>query len=96
MAKVDPSLTLVNMETELGYKVSAPIGIGNEPVRFYSNLEPVPHDLFQRTRDEYEKLKKTPTSKSNDLTPSDDLPIPDSKKARILQHSIISSSSTSR
>jgi len=57
MAKARLSLTLLEMEVQLGYKVDY-LTSNKHLKRFYSDLTPIPHSAYQRTREEFEKLER--------------------------------------
>ena len=60
MAKVKPSLTLLEMEEAMGCKVSASSSNrpdGAEP-RFYSDLRPVPNDAYGLAEKNYQDFVK--------------------------------------
>ena len=58
MAKRKPILTLVEMETRLGYKVDSLNYPDDGVTRFYSNLRPVPNSICERTQIEFERYEK--------------------------------------
>ncbi len=55
MAKRRPTLTLVEMERELGYKINSLNYPDDGVQRFYSDLRPVPNSLYERTKKEFEE-----------------------------------------
>lgn len=62
MAKVQPSLTLAEMESKLGYRVDSAevdsIAYHCDRVqRFYSSFRPVPNSTYERTKEEFEVYK---------------------------------------
>ena len=57
MAKARPSLTLLEMEVQLGYKVDS-LTSNEHLKRFHSDLRPVPRSAYQRTREELEELER--------------------------------------
>ena len=54
MAKRKPTLTLEEMERELGYKVDPLIHPTESVERFYSDLSPVPTSAYEKTKREFE------------------------------------------
>lgn len=58
MAKAQPSPTLVEMESKLGYKVDSLTYPDESSKRFYSNLRPIPNSTYGRTQEEFEEYKK--------------------------------------
>jgi hypothetical protein len=55
IAKRKPTLTLVEMERKLGYKIDS-LNYPDEGVkRFYSDLRPVPSSVYERTRKEFKE-----------------------------------------
>ena len=58
MAKAKPSLTLVEMESRLGYKVDSLTYPDESLKRFYSDLRPVPNSIYEKTKVEFEEYKK--------------------------------------
>jgi predicted nucleotidyltransferase len=58
MAKRKPTLTLLEMENELGYKVDTSIHPAETVKRFYSDLRPVPDGTYEKTEREFEEYKK--------------------------------------
>ncbi len=54
MAKAKPSLTLLEMESKLGYKVNSLTYPDESSKRFYSDLRPIPNSTYEKTRKEYE------------------------------------------
>ncbi len=63
MPKARPSLTLVEMEAKLGYRVDSLNYPHEHSKRFYSNLRPVPDSIYQRTREEFEEFENRRYSK---------------------------------
>ena len=59
MAKAESSLTLLEMETKLGYKVDTSTYPDEHLERFYSDLRPVYHSTYQRTREEFEESERS-------------------------------------
>lgn len=58
MAKRKPTLTLVEMERKLGYKIDS-LNYPDEGVkRFYSDLRPVPNSVYERTKKEFKEHEK--------------------------------------
>jgi hypothetical protein len=58
MAKRKPTATLVEMETILGFKVDS-LNYPNESVqRLYSDLVPVSHCAYEKTKKEFEESGK--------------------------------------
>lgn len=63
MAKRKPTLTLSDMEKELGYGTLA-LASPTEPfTRLYSDLNPVSDSAYERMRREYEEYQRTKNSK---------------------------------
>ncbi|KND93052.1 hypothetical protein TOPH_02369 [Tolypocladium ophioglossoides CBS 100239] len=62
MAKRKPTLSLLEMEGALGYKVDSFIGIGNIGHRFYSDLTPIVDGIYDRTDMEYRSLREAESS----------------------------------
>lgn len=58
MAKAKPSLTIVEMESKLGYKVDSLTCPEENAKRFYSNLRLVPNSTYERTKEEFEVYEK--------------------------------------
>ena len=58
MAKAKPSLTLVEMESRLGYKVDSLTYPDESSKRFYSDLRPVPNSIYEKTKVEFEEYEK--------------------------------------
>ena len=58
MAKAKSSLTLVEMESKLGYKVDSFTYPDESVKRFYSSLRPVPDSTYEKTKEEYELYEK--------------------------------------
>ena len=58
MAKARISLTLLEMEFQLGYKVDSLTYPNEHLKRFYSDLRQVPQSAYQRTREEFEELER--------------------------------------
>ena len=58
MAKAKPSLTLVEMESKLGYKVDSFTHPDESVKRFYSSLRPVPNSTYEKTKEEYALYEK--------------------------------------
>ena len=58
MAKARPSLTLLEMEAKLGYKLDSLNYPDEHLKRFYSDLRPVPRSIYQRTKEEFEEFEK--------------------------------------
>lgn len=58
MAKVRPSLTLVEMESKLGYKVDSLTYPDKSSERFYSDLRPIPNDRYGKIREEFEEYER--------------------------------------
>jgi hypothetical protein len=74
MAKAKPSLTLVEMESKLGYKVDS-LAYPDESVkRFYSDLEPMPSSVYEKTRKEFEEYEKKTYGKRYDTISEKVLP----------------------
>ena len=74
MAKAKPSLTLVEMESKLGYKVDS-LNYPEESVkRFYSSLRPVPDSRYEKTKEEFEVYEKKKYRKGSDTISEKVLP----------------------
>ena len=58
MAKAKPSLTLVEMESKLGYKVDSLTYPDESVKRFYSDLRLVPNSNYEKTKEEIEMYEK--------------------------------------
>lgn len=58
MAKAKPSLTLVEMESRLGYNVDFLTYPDESSKRFYSDLRPVPNSIYEKTKVEFEEYEK--------------------------------------
>lgn len=58
MAKAKPSLTLVEMESRLGYNVDSLTYPDESSKRFYSDLRPVPNSIYEKTKVEFEEYEK--------------------------------------
>lgn len=58
MAKAKPSLTLVEMESRLGYKVDSLTYPDESSKRFYSDLRPIPNSIYEKTKVEFEEYEK--------------------------------------
>ncbi len=58
MAKAKPSLTLIEMESKLGYKVDSLTYPDESSERFYSDLRPIPNSIYRKTREEFEEYKR--------------------------------------
>ncbi len=68
MAKHEPTLTLVGMETKLGYKISDSNYPDDCVQRFFCDLRPVLDSIYERTKKELEHerqrfLKDNPVEK---------------------------------
>ena len=57
MAKAKPSLTLSQMENELGYQADSLTNFYGSVIRFYSDLRPIPKSPHEKIKQEYEKQK---------------------------------------
>lgn len=57
MAKAQPSQTLVEMESKLGYKVNSLTYPDESPMRFYSDLRPIPNSTYGKTQKEFKEYK---------------------------------------
>jgi len=58
MAKLKPTFTLAEMERKLGYKIDN-LNYPDDCVkRLYSDLRPVLHDIYERTKKEFEEHEK--------------------------------------
>lgn len=58
MAKAQPSQTLVEMESKLGYKVNSLTYPDESSMRFYSDLRPIPNSTYGKTQKEFKEYKK--------------------------------------
>lgn len=58
MAKRKPTLTLVEMERELGYNVDSLTHPAEALRRFYSDLRPVADSAYERIKKEFEEYEK--------------------------------------
>ena len=58
MAKAKPSLTLVEMESRLGYKVDSLTYPDESSKRFYSDLRPVSNSIYEKIKVEFEEYEK--------------------------------------
>lgn len=58
MAKAKPSLTLVEMESKLGYKVDSLNYPDESSKRFYSDLRPISNSIYEKTREEFEEYER--------------------------------------
>ncbi len=58
MAKAKPLLTLIEMESQLGYKVDSLTYPDESSERFYSDLRPIPNSTYGKTREEFEEYKR--------------------------------------
>ena len=58
MAKAKPSLTHVEIESKLGYKVDSPTYLEESSTRFYSDLRPIPSSTYEKSRVEFEEYQK--------------------------------------
>ncbi len=56
MAKAKSSLTLLEMESKLGYKVDSLTYPDESSERFYSDLRQIPNSTYEQTREEYERM----------------------------------------
>ncbi|KAB5560311.1 hypothetical protein GE09DRAFT_87148 [Coniochaeta sp. 2T2.1] len=56
MAKLRPTLTLAEMEEEMGFRLSEVSSSMTTTGRLYSNLRPVSSDLYERTEKEHEEF----------------------------------------
>jgi hypothetical protein len=66
MAKRKPTLTLMEMESKLGYKIDS-LKYPDEGVkRFYSDLRPIPQSVYERTQREFEELQKQKSCKEDE------------------------------
>ena len=57
MVKHKPTLTLVEMEKEMGYQVDPLSSLTDIMNRYYSDLRLIPDDIIERTKREYEEFK---------------------------------------
>ena len=67
MAKLEPSMTLAEMEKRLGYKIGTITYPNENSECFYSDLCPVPHNTYQKTRDEFEQSKRNVCRRMQDI-----------------------------
>lgn len=58
MAKRKPTLTLLEMETEMEYHIDWSANPPDLAKRFYSDLRPVPDGTYKKTQREFEEYKK--------------------------------------
>lgn len=58
MAKRIPTLTLVEMEKELGYKIDSSSYSDSDVIRLYSDVRPVALSAYERTKREFEEHKR--------------------------------------
>jgi len=58
MAKRKPTRTLHEMEMELGYQINSSIYPAEAKTRFYSDLSPIPDGIYDKTKREFEELKR--------------------------------------
>lgn len=75
MAKVEPSLAIPDMEDKLGNKISTITYPLDSSERFYSDLRPVPYNVYQKTRDEYEECQKSTCRRMPGLVQKEKLPV---------------------
>lgn len=81
MAKAQPSQTLVEMESKLGYKVNSLTYPDESSMRFYSDLRPIPNSTYGKTRKEFEEYKKKTYGK--DENPISEKVLPELNIARV-------------
>ncbi|KAK3296335.1 uncharacterized protein B0H64DRAFT_374433 [Chaetomium fimeti] len=65
MAKLKPTLTLMEMEDEMGYKVDALDRPDEAEKRFYSDLTPVPDNTYGLTEKDYQEFVKRKHDKNS-------------------------------
>ena len=63
MAKAKPSPTIVEIESELGYKVDSETYPDENLKRFYSDLRPIPNNPYGKARKEFEEYKERTSRK---------------------------------
>ena len=74
MAKRKPTLTFMEMERKLGYKIDS-LNYPDEAVkRFYSDLRPVPSSVYERIKTELEEHEKQRFRKKYETTSEKVLP----------------------
>jgi hypothetical protein len=66
MAKRRPTLALLEMENELGYKVDSSSQLTETVKRFYSDLKPVPDGTFEKTKREFEEYERMRYKQNNE------------------------------
>ena len=74
MAKRKPTLTLVEMERELGYQINSLTHPTEAMRRFYSDLRPVPDCAYEKTKKELEERAKNKYRKDFERTSEKVLP----------------------
>ncbi|OAF55793.1 hypothetical protein VC83_07744 [Pseudogymnoascus destructans] len=74
MAKRKPTLTLVEMERKLGYRIDSSNYPEESVKRFYSDLRPVPSSVYERTKAEFEEHEKQRSAKADDIILEEMLP----------------------
>ena len=66
MAKRKPTLTLLEMESKLGYKVDSSTHPTETVKRFYSDLRPVPDGTYNKTKREFQEYESKRYRKHNE------------------------------
>lgn len=74
MAKHRPTWTLAEMESEMGYQVESATSPSETVQRFYSDLRPVPDDIYERTKREFDEYKRLESLKHNETISSGSVP----------------------
>lgn len=74
MAKAKPSLTLLEMEIILGYKVDSLTYPNRNSKRFYSDLRPIPESTYWKTRQDFEEYERQAYRKEKRNIPQGALP----------------------
>ena len=74
MAKAKPSLTLVEMESKLGYQVNSLTYPEKNSDRFYLDLRPIPESTCWKTRQEFEEYERKIHGKNKRIIPEGAVP----------------------
>lgn len=74
MAKVRPSLTLLEMERKLGYRVDSLTYPNKNSDCFYLDLRPIPERTYWKTRQEFEEYERKTHRKDKRIIPEGALP----------------------
>ncbi len=69
MAKSKPTLTLAEMERELGYKADSLNQTTEAVKRFYSDLRPVPDCAYEKMKRELEEYERKKDRKNREGLP---------------------------